>query len=102
MFGRAVLSPAANGNVSNAGSSFRVLTLIASASADVQTWAHEFYFEVSGMPPRPVRGRGSRASVANGRRRLAAAAARSSQPAKVQLVRVANSTLQPAASQETL
>jgi hypothetical protein len=53
MFGRAVLTPVTNENASKADGAFRVLTLIAPVSADVQTWAHEFYFEVSGMPAVP-------------------------------------------------
>ncbi len=51
MYGRALLQQAHDDSVSKSDGAFRVLTLLAPVSADVQTWAHEFYFEVSGMPP---------------------------------------------------
>jgi hypothetical protein len=50
MYGRALLRQAVNDSVSKSDGAFRVLTLLAPVPADVQTYAHEFYFELSGLP----------------------------------------------------
>lgn len=54
MYGRAVLSPVSDGGIANS-SECRVLIHLVPVPADVQTWAHEFYFETYS----PAEGRGS-------------------------------------------